>query len=159
MHEIGGHKKGFLHHLLAAVPLPCCVAPPSSLLFLFLCSPSSTSPLLAASCSPLLLLLLVPSPPPRSPPFSASATMSATGIAVPPELDQDVRKWRETLRTAHAEGGGSISFDVVTTEGRSRFPFSFVSLADMYGGSTYPFGMNVPNQKREEINKIKRRGS
>jgi len=55
------------------------------------------------------------------------------------------------LRTAHAEGGGSHV--VATTEGRSRFPFPFVLLADMYGGSTYPFGMNGPHQKRETINK------
>jgi hypothetical protein len=105
--------------VLAAASAPArAIAPaPESAFLCFAAIPHSRlvfinwrRPLLVASCLPPYLLLLDPPPSPRSPPFSASARMSATGIAVPPELDQDVSKWSEddveTFLTANMEKYG-----------------------------------------------------
>jgi len=66
----------------------------------------------------------------------------------------DIFSFSLLFRGTHTPGfahsaprGRRISFVVATTEGRSRFPFSFVLLAVMYGGSTHPLGMNGPHQK------------
>jgi len=53
-------------------------------------------------------------------------------------------------RTAHAEGGGSLLL-WRRPRAEAGFLFPFVLSVVMYGGSTFPFGMNGPHQKRETI--------